>query len=84
MAKYCHMVMVLLTLPKLMIMAGFFTSGNVQALMQKNTIFKKAITGQALTSHICNFRPNILLGWGAPEISDIPCRILLKKFNTML
>ena len=58
MTKYCQMVMVFLTLPKLMIMAGFlhlemskFCCKRIQFLR------KQSLLSVALTSHTCNFNP---------------------------
>ena len=44
MTKYCQMVIVLLTLPKLMIMAGFLHLEMSKCCCKKNTILEKTIT----------------------------------------
>ena len=76
MTKYCQMVMVLLTLPKLMIMAGFLHLEMSKCCCKRIQFLRKqSLLSVALTSHTCNFKPYILFVPNVPNVPNDPrCR----------
>ena len=68
MSRWCQMVTMFLALPKLMIMPGFLHLEMSECWCKRTQFLRKqSLLSVAYTSHIWDFRPNILQGGGVPK-----------------